>query len=236
MRNYLKPAIALILGILPAWVFIGTSNRLVVNGDVVSESHFNLGGIVLALIGIGLAIGVIKARTHGALGPKLLAGIAAVVCALQILHSSEVLRIQPLDWLWPDRHIPNSTYTGLAADERFPVSNRSNEGFEDLMVFLKDYIIGRARLHHAYAEQCHGGRDRIELARAEALPDLFSEEMRAKLNSGLRRFDADPLPPCSRKNSIHLMGKMADATNRDLDIYDRLVDDYRAFLANSRPD
>lgn len=87
----LRPAlIGLALGILPLWLFMGTSESYSVNGQLVSQSRFNILGVVMA--GIGLAM-MVKLLWHD--GPwserwlprTLLAVVAAVICAVQLAYS-----------------------------------------------------------------------------------------------------------------------------------------------------
>lgn len=84
------PLTSLVLGILPLWLFAGTSESFSVNGQLVSQSRFNILGLVLA--GIGLAI---TARLLWNDGPwaqrwlprTALAAVAAAICLVQLAYS-----------------------------------------------------------------------------------------------------------------------------------------------------
>ncbi|WP_283180062.1 hypothetical protein [Gemmobacter sp. 24YEA27] len=114
MPNLAKPFFALILGIVPFFLFIGTTSMTTSNGEIIAESRLNFGGILLAPIGAGLAWSVLSERRPGPAGRKPLAVLAALICALQLVSASGLWRIDPLDWLMPDRNLPALQYTGLS--------------------------------------------------------------------------------------------------------------------------
>ncbi len=87
MDRFRTPLIILALGIVPFWLFIGTSSSTTVNGQVVSDHRFNIAGLVLGLVGVAMAF---RALREGARGDGLRLGLivaAGVVCLLQIAHS-----------------------------------------------------------------------------------------------------------------------------------------------------
>ncbi|MBR0683736.1 hypothetical protein GXW74_24885 [Roseomonas eburnea] len=55
-------AVAVLL-LLPFVVFVGESSRAVVNGRVVSQYQVNYLGVVLALVGLGLALAMVIRRS-----------------------------------------------------------------------------------------------------------------------------------------------------------------------------
>jgi hypothetical protein len=85
-----QPAIALLLGVLPFWLFVGASSSTTINGQVVQQSHFNVLGLVLAGIGLAMAVrllwGDFQAKQNW-LPRTGLAILAALVCLAQLGYS-----------------------------------------------------------------------------------------------------------------------------------------------------
>lgn len=225
MSRFMKPLIALLLGGLPFFLFIGSTSTTVVNGELVAESRFNLGGVILALIGIGLAWSVLRERGERLGARKALAGLAALVCVVQLVSATDIYRIAPMDWLMPDRHLPAPQYGGLTEQERIVLLPPSDGNYRRTLASNKARIISNARLHRAYADLCHGGRSRIDLARAEAVPESFDADLRQAIDADLRD---QPTPECSARQSARIIAALADETNRDMDLFDGLVEDYRS--------
>lgn len=78
------------LGIVPIWLFLGVRQSRTVNGALVWDSSFNLLGVILA--GIGLAMAVKLLWTDGPWAKRwwlrtVLATLAAVICLLQFGYS-----------------------------------------------------------------------------------------------------------------------------------------------------
>lgn len=93
MSRFRTPLIILILGLLPFWLFIGSSNTLTINGEVVRDSRFNLAGLVMGVIGAGMAWSALRDRLNRDRLRLVLIAIAGMVCLLQIAHSVELIRI-----------------------------------------------------------------------------------------------------------------------------------------------
>ena len=90
------PVYALILGILPIWLFAGFGNRLVVNGQLVQDDRFNVLGIILAIIGLTMAFRMLRddRGSQYRWGPRTALGIiAALVCIAQIGLSAGLYRL-----------------------------------------------------------------------------------------------------------------------------------------------
>lgn len=234
MPNLAKPFFALILGIVPFFLFIGTTSITTSNGEIIAESRLNFGGILLALIGAGLAWSVLSERRPGPAGRKPLAVLAALICALQLVSASGLWRIDPLDWLMPDRNLPALQYTGLSGDDRIVLLPESEENYRSTLAHNKAQIIRDARLHNTYAALCHGGRSRIDLARAEAQPEIFDTDLLARVTAGTDRMQANAPGACSERQSIRIMVTMADENNRRMDLFDRLAGEYHSFMQASR--
>lgn len=93
-----SPLTALALGILPFWVFVGTSNRSTVNGRVVSDSSFNLLGLVMAGIGTAMAFRILRDDAPRDLPRTALAVVAILVCIFQLWLSADLFRLRDI---WP---------------------------------------------------------------------------------------------------------------------------------------
>lgn len=87
---------ALVCAALPFAVFVGSTNRVVVNGQVVRDESFNLLGVILALVALGLALSAWRALGDKFLrGPKplhqaLIAG-TGLLALVQLARSSGML-------------------------------------------------------------------------------------------------------------------------------------------------
>jgi ABC-type branched-subunit amino acid transport system permease subunit len=79
MSRFSKPLIALALAIVPFFLFLGTTDMVTVNGEVVSDNRFNLGGLVMAVIGIGIVFGVLRSGAPTDLARKVLAVVAGLL-------------------------------------------------------------------------------------------------------------------------------------------------------------
>ncbi|WIY52160.1 hypothetical protein O9Z70_11880 [Devosia sp. YIM 151766] len=126
--RFKTPLIAVLLGILPFFVFLGCSQTVTVNGATVRDEQINLVGMVLAVAGLGLAFTVLRPSAPRDSARKILAAVAGVLCLLQLAASLDLIR--PLDWLTPDSDLPPLAYNGLSDGNRNIVgSMRSHEPF-----------------------------------------------------------------------------------------------------------
>jgi hypothetical protein len=85
------PLIGLALGILPLWVFMGTSQNLSVNGVSVSQSRFNVLGLAMAGVGLGMVVKLLWSDgpwRERWLPRTALAIVAAVACVVQLAYSA----------------------------------------------------------------------------------------------------------------------------------------------------
>ncbi|WP_343315444.1 hypothetical protein AAIB41_11565 [Brucella sp. BE17] len=228
MSRFTQPLIALALGIIPFFLFLGTTEMVRVNGEIVSDNRFNLGGLIMAVIGIFIAFGVLRPSAPKDIARKLVAAIAALTCLVQLANSLDVIRIEPLDWIMPDRNLPALQYSGLSDNDYIYLSVKTPDAYRRALTRKKGDIVGDARVHQAYADLCHGSRYRIDLARAEQLPDYFDQSERAEIEAeALARLGAATVE-CSMSRSSQMMGKAVDTLRRDMDLFDRLEAEYRA--------
>jgi Na+/melibiose symporter-like transporter len=77
---------ALVCAVLPFVIFIGSTNRVVVNGQVVRDESFNLAGLILSIIAVGLV-----ASAARELGLKFLRGPKALHIGLLALTGALAL-------------------------------------------------------------------------------------------------------------------------------------------------
>lgn len=227
MSRFSKPLVALALAIIPFFVFLGVSNVSTVNGAVVSDTRFNFGGLVMAVIGLGLVWDTIKLRARKDVPRKALAAVAGVCCLLQLASSVDAVRIDPMDWINPDRSLPVLEYAGPPSGTTFFVEPPTAERYLQIMLGEKIDIMVWAQIHAAYADRCHGGRHRVDMARAQAVPDYFPEEARAQITQSLERAKAMQPQACGAYETQNLMGTRVDDVNRSMDGFDELEVEYR---------
>lgn len=92
MPRFKTPLIILILGLLPFWLFIGGSSTTTVNGEVVQDSSFNLAGLILGLIGAGMALSALRDPIARQDQPRLALIVAAgALCVYQLVRSVGIL-------------------------------------------------------------------------------------------------------------------------------------------------
>lgn len=230
MRRFARPLIALALAIIPFFLFIGSTNMVTVNGEVVSDNRFNLGGLVMAIVGLLLAFAILKPSAPKDAPRKALGVVAGLLCLVQIANSFDVIRIDPLDWIMPDRNLPELRYSALADNDRVYLTVQTPDAYRRELTRRKGMIMGEARAHQAYVDLCHGSRYRVDLARAEQIPDYFDDAERTQIEERARvTFEAAAIE-CSLARSQRLMGEGVDGLNRAMDLFDRLEAEYLAAL------
>lgn len=230
MSHYTKPLVALSLAIIPFFIFIGSTDTVTINGELVSDNRFNLGGLIMAGIGLAMVFAVLRPWARTTVKAKAIAAVAGLLCLVQILNSIDVIRIDPLDWIMPDRHLPALTYSSLGENDRIYLTVKTPETYRNALTNLKGNIIGETRLHRDYADLCHGGRYRVDFDRAEQLPDYFSTDEREKVEeTGSSSSYAAPTE-CSAARSNSRMGTQVDNINRQMDLFDRLEAEYLATI------
>lgn len=225
MSRFSRPLIALALAVIPFFLFIGTTSTVTVNGETVSDSRFNIAGLVMAVIGIGLVFGVLRSSRDDT-ARKALAAVAGLLCLVQIASSLDVVRIDPLGWIFPDRHLPELQYSGLAENDYIYLSVKTPSAYRGALAGKKGDMIAQAREHRAYADKCHGGRYRADLERAERMPDYFEPDHLPELERRAGR--PARAVECSTERSERMMGKEVDDLNRQMDLFDRLEAEYLA--------
>lgn len=230
MSRFTQPLIALALAIIPFFLFLGTTEMVRVNGEVVSDNRFNLGGLIMAVIGLVVVFGVLRPSAHKDAARKAVAAVAGLLCLVQIANSVDVIRIDPLDWIMPDRNLPELNYSGLADNDYIFLTVKTPDAYRRALTREKGDIVGEARIHQAYADLCHGGRYRVNLTRAEQVPDYFDDAEKAQIEERATVMLGATTTECTGSRSNRLMGEAADGLNRSMDLFDRLEAEYLAAI------
>lgn len=234
MLSRLKiPLIALVLGVLPYFVFVGTSQTVDVNGVRVTDNQLNVLGIILGVVGLIAVIRFLLSREQRDLAQKVLAAIAALLCALQIAASADLVRPMGLlnDWLNPDSDLPALAYRGPTDGIREIAEFDLNSGDPviDRIVTRSSFMLDKAHEHMAYAEVCHDARYRIDYDRLVAQSAELPEQRRAEIAEraeGMRR--SYPTPEnCVLFQTNHSMGQLVDQIHADYDVIDILLQYWR---------
>ncbi len=228
MLRFSRPLIVLVLAIVPFFLFLGTSETVRVNGELVSDNRFNLGGLVMAVIGLVMVFGMLRPSAPNDGPRKALAALGGVLCLVQLANSIDVIRIDPLDWIMPDRNLPTLHYSALADNDYIYLTVKTPDAYRRALTREKGDIVGEARVHEAYADLCHGGRYRTDLARAAQLPDYFDATEQTAIEERATAVLGTTAPECSLSRSNRIMGEQVDHLNRSMDLYDRLEAEYLA--------
>ncbi len=185
-----RPIFALILGMLPFWLFMGTTQQASVNGMVVQDTRFNILGLILAIAGLVMAAKMLK--NDGSYGepargwPRTVLCVAAgLLCIFQIGQSAGLYNVnvgQSIDNLQsrlfgPSEPRPKSLASELDQDVRARTEQRSATVSQ---VLLRDDIAtslarihANATLYNLYAEKCNNPGKRFVL---DEIPALLTDK------------------------------------------------------------
>lgn len=228
MGQWKKPLIAILLAIIPFFVFIGSQDAVRVNGAVMADHRFNLLGVILGLVAIGMAVSILKPSAPGSTARKALGALAGVLGIVQIAAAVDVVRIDPWDWLQVDSNLPELTYTRLGPEARpqILVTPDTAEGYAGALRRHKVLMIAHARSHMDYADLCHGGRYRVDTQEALSIPDFLPQDVQDAIAEETERRQAAPPTECGPRQTARQMGSLVDEINRDLDAVAFLKDEY----------
>ncbi len=187
-----RPLIALILGVLPFWVFMGSVQQTTVNGKLVQDSSFNILGLILAVAGLVMAVKML--RKDGSydeyerwLPRTLLTVVAALVCLFQIGQSAGLYHVNvgksfetlQSRLLGPSEPGASNLTASLDAETRKRVQDRSATvdqlSLRDDIATTVARIQGSATLYNQYAAACDSGAKRFVL---EDMPTLLNADDR----------------------------------------------------------
>ena len=235
------PAMALLLGILPFWLFFGFHQRATVNGRVVQDSGLNILGLVLAIAGIVMVFRML--RDDGSYGrpprwlPRtVLAVLAGLVCLFQAGQSLGLYRFDPSEHV-RDLRVrllgnpePGAvTYAGLDAARRDGLVKRGREVDEGRL--RDDVVTVAARLraeivqYNLFSTGCADGYRRFLAAE---LPSFLTEDDRRYIvqaeESTAQRWRN---MRCDARIREAMSGPVIDSVHRDRAILDLVANAYR---------
>ncbi|GEM_PF-1475430 len=229
MYNLKKPILAIILAIIPFFVFLGSQKTVKIDGALTSDSRFNILGVILGVIAIGMAISVLRLSRDNSAVRKGLGAVAGLLGAVQIVAAFDLVRIDPWDWINPDRNLPALKYAGpgVNMDGKVFVTNQTAEGYKNAVRSKKLELIRLTRFHMGYADQCHGGRYRVNTDVALAIPDYFTKEESDAILAEAERRKLSTAMECNPKNTGVAMGKTVDDINMNIDAMDAFERKYK---------
>lgn len=222
--------LALALGVIPFFLFVGSSHTVTINGAVVRDEQFNLVGAILAIVGLGLALWTLLSQDTKAVVSKAVAGVAVLVCLLQLAASFDLVR--PADWFASGSDLPPLTYSGLSEANRNLVADIVERGeVEDVVRDLRNrgsFTLDKAHQHMDYADVCHGGRYRVDY---DELRELFAALPQAEQAEilGAAEEMRQPAPTaeyCSERMTNFSMGELVDDIHQQIDMLTILRDGY----------
>ncbi|MCZ0734905.1 hypothetical protein [Phreatobacter sp. AB_2022a] len=243
------PAIALVLGIAPFWLFLGFHHQVTANDRVVEDYSLNILGLVLAIAGIVMVFRML--RRDGSYGrpprwwPRTaLSLLAGCACLFQVAQSLGIYRVDPEDYMRDLRVVllgsrePHSVaYAGLDAARRDTLARRAREADEGRL--RDDVVTTAARLAAAivqydqYAIRCEDSYRRF---RRVDLPSFLTAADRAYVdqaeNATLERWRA---APCTARERQFIPGPLVDAVHRDRDVLALQVASYQARFGTRPP-
>lgn len=230
--RFKTPLIAIVLGVVPFFIFLGSSQTMTVNGVTVRDEQFNLLGIALAIIGLWLALTVLRPSAPRDFPRKILAAVAVLLCLLQLATSFGFVR--PLEWFAPASDLPPLAYRGLSEGNRDLVGSivaRGNR--DDIARDLMNravFTLDDAHQHMDYADVCHDGRYRIDydalVALFSVLPESQQDEVKTRA-ADLRRPAPNP-EDCTPQRTNYAMGELVDTVSQQQDMLAILRDGYVA--------
>lgn len=242
MRERLSlPLVSLFLGIIPFFIFVGSTNVVTIDGETVRDDSFNVLGLLLACIGLAITFKAMMPQAGGRdVLRQGLAALAVTICLLQIAVSVGVLPKRNLmATIWPDRALPALTFDRLddgnrKISEGILAKNDPGQTIRQIAGY-KVSSMTSANRHISYAKVCHAGRTRLDMNAVYALPDFMDKEARAHI---VRRVEADRRPPptaerCTERNTAYYMGELVDRARRARAMADILIEGYPAQIAKN---
>lgn len=244
-----EPAVALVLGVAPLWLFYGFHHKRTVNDRVVEDYSLNILGLILAIAGIVIVYRIL--RRDGSYGrpsrwwPRTILGLlAGFVCLFQVGQSLGLYRLDPADHardlgvlLLGNREPGVVTYAGLDAARRDALAARGREMDEARL--RDDVVTTAARLAAAmvqydqYSIRCE---DNYRRFRRVDLPSFLTAEDRAYIDQAeSATFERWRAAPCTVRERQFIPGPLVDAVHRDRDVLALQVAAYRARFGANPP-
>lgn len=239
-----RPVVALILGLLPFWLFLGTSQQTTVNGRVVQDTSFNILGLILAIAGLVMAVKMLF--KDGAYGEpqrwwlrSVLAVLAAALCIFQIGQTSGFYKVElgrefvelKTRLFGPSEPGARSLASELDKASRARVEQRAAS--VDQVVLRDDIATSVARIYangtlfNLYAAACDDPGRRF---RFEEAPTLLGDDDRAFIekSKSLAEQNAADRVDCTSPSTREFMREwLADDVHRDRAALALQVEAYR---------
>ena len=248
-RDLRSPAIALVLGVAPFWLFFGFHQRATVNGRVVQDSGLNILGLILAIAGIVMVFRML--RDDGSYGhpprwlPRTVLGlVAGLVCLFQVGQTLGLYRFDP-SAQFRDLRVrllghpepAAAAYAGLDAALREGLGRRGQATDEGRL--RDDVVTTVARLRAEIVQYnhiaSHCGDDYRRFGPVD-LPSFLTAEDRAYVDqaesSTRERWRT---ASCTARERQFMTGPLVDAVHRDRDVLARQATAYSARFGTTPP-
>ncbi|WP_343312672.1 hypothetical protein AAIB41_07415 [Brucella sp. BE17] len=229
MRHLKKPILAIILAIIPFFVFLGSQKTVQINGALTTDSRFNILGVILGVIAIGMAISVLRSSSSDNTMRMGLGAAAGILGVVQIAAAFDLVRIDPWEWINPDRNLPVLKYAGpgVNMDGKVFVTTQTAEGYKNAVWSKKVDLIRLTQFHMGYADHCHAGRYRVNTEVALAIPDYFTKEESGEILAEAEKRKLSTAQECNPKNASVAMGRTVDEINSNIDAMDAFERKYK---------
>jgi hypothetical protein len=219
-QRLLKPFIALVLGTLPFWIFYGIHRHFEFDGRTVRSDDLNVFGLVLSIIGLMIAVQVLRGDDppRPRWWPRTaLAALALMVCVFQVGLSGDAYRIKDVAALFttppmppPPDPLPLRPESVLALREAAQTTDR--ERLLDGIVDNATWIRRMSETQAEYAAACHGGQGRLDI---QPMPGFLTEADRAAVAAPPRERRLTLRDPCSAEDTLRVMGRVTGAVLRE---------------------
>ncbi|CAB3722800.1 hypothetical protein LMG1873_04073 [Achromobacter piechaudii] len=187
-----RPLAAMLLGLLPFWLFMGSTQQTLVNGKLVQDSSFNILGLILAIAGLVMAAKMLKKDGSYGEPPRwwartVLCVAAVLLCVFQIGQSAGLYYFnvgQSIEQLQARLFGPSEPRAQSLASEldKESLARAEQRAATVSQVLLRDDIAtslarihANATLYNLYAEKCNNPGKRFVL---DAVPVLLTEQDR----------------------------------------------------------
>lgn len=244
LKGIRYPLIALMLGLLPFWLFVGTSQTKTYNGTLIESSRFNVLGCVFGLIGLVMAVKVIFKR-----GPSdqyrwpatAVSALAVIVCLVQLGDASELFKIDDIKRFatrtigWPALPVARIKGPDAAAetDIRDMADHLDQDRLRMSIANTLAFLNGATVRRNAYSARCYTELDKGELA---PLPPYLTPADQKLTGDYIDAMGQRPVPACSAAGTEENISDLGDEIAEHAAELKILQDTYdRRFGAHSTP-
>jgi hypothetical protein len=232
-RDIWAPLGVVALGLLPFVVFVGTTSSTTVNGEVVRHEELNVAGLVMAIAGLILAFRVVRHPGGNRIVRSGIAGAGALLCVVQLPLS--------VDLFSDDEPVAPSDERGELSDAdariaRNQIANNDRATAYGVIRLGLQGIVTDTRAHMAYAENCHGGDHKLDIADVPDYPDFIRPDDVTTIEA-----DFDQAYPqgfsvaCDDEQTAYYMRELVDDIEHHRAMLEIEVDTYREVHGNIPP-